>query len=128
MTYVDRLRINISEKAFMCQLGGCACRYHMMYTRGVVEKGEEWGKLAEFQIGKVAAQKEILKKQLEEGDIPDGLRVEIRDELGNINKRWESAREEDAEKKERPSLTSQEWSGIETGAREGIPPLLGTNG
>ena len=57
----------------MRQVGGFACRYHVMYTRGVIEKGEGRGKLAELQIDKVAAQKEISKKQLEEEGIPGGI-------------------------------------------------------
>ena len=39
----------------------------MKYTRGIVEKEDIWEKLAELQIDKVAARKEILKKKLEEG-------------------------------------------------------------
>ena len=35
------------------------------------------GKLSELQIDKVASQKEILKKQLDEDDIPSGLRTEL---------------------------------------------------
>ena len=62
----------------MCQVGGCACRYHAKYTRGVVETGEEWGKLAELQIARVAERKEISKKQLAEEDLPDGLIVDIK--------------------------------------------------
>ena len=123
MIHVDRLGINVSEKAFIGQVGGCARRYHIQYTRGVIEKGEVWGKLAELQIDKVEVRMEISKKQLWAGDIPDGLRVEIRGELGNINERWESPREEDAKQKKRPLLTSQGRSGIETGTREGTPPL-----
>ena len=95
----------------------------MKYTRGVIGKGEAWGELSELEIDKVAVQKEILKKQLEEGDIPDGLRIDIRDELGNFSKRWESSRKEEEDQMKRPLLTSQMWSDIETGTREGIPPL-----
>ena len=87
---------NIIERDFMCQVGGFACRYRVKYTRGVVGRGAEWGKLAELQIDKVSAQKDISKKRLEEEDIPGGLRVEIRGELSNINKRWGPSREEDA--------------------------------
>ena len=57
------------------------------------------GELAEFQIDKVAAMKEILQKKLEEEDILDGLGVERRDELRNINRRWGSSREENDKKK-----------------------------
>ena len=80
----------------------------MKYTRGVVEKGEEWGKLSELQIDKVEVQKEIWKKQVGEEDMPDGLVIDIRDELGNINRRWESSREENAKMRIRPLLTAQE--------------------
>ena len=107
----------------MCQIGGCSCRYDVKYTRGVIEKGEERGELSDLQIDKVAAQKDIAKKKLGEDDIPDGLRIEIRDELGNINRRWESSREEDEKQRGMHLLTSQEWVDMETGAREGIPPL-----
>ena len=75
MIYVDRLGGNSSERAFMCHVGGCDCRYRVKYTRWVIARGDEWGKLAELQIGKVAAQKEIPNKQLGEEDIPDGLRI-----------------------------------------------------
>ena len=92
----------------MCHIGGCDCRHHMKYTRGVVEKGEEWGKLSELQIDKVEVQKEIWKKQVGEEDMPDGLVIDIRDELGNINRRWESSREENAKMRIRPLLTAQE--------------------
>ena len=47
------------------------------------------GELAELQIDKVGAQKNISQKQLGVDDIPDGLGVEIRDEAENSNKRWE---------------------------------------
>ena len=95
----------------------------MKYTRGVIEKGEVWGKLPEFEIDKVAVQKEIPTGQLEEGDISEGLRAEIRDELRNIRQRWESSREENARQDKRPLLTSQEWRSIENGTMEGIPLL-----
>ena len=67
MIYVDRLGGGDIEMAFTCQVRGCACRYHTQYTRGVDEKGEAWGKLADSQINKVSAKKEIPTKQLEEG-------------------------------------------------------------
>ena len=95
MIYVDRLGGRSSEREFTCQVGGCACRYHVKYTSGVIEKGEYWVGLDELNIDKVESQKDISKKLLEEGDIPDGLRVAIRSESSNINKRWESLREED---------------------------------
>ena len=50
MTYVDEFGSNDSAVAFICQEGGCACRFHMMYTKGVVGKGDIWEKLAELQI------------------------------------------------------------------------------
>ena len=40
-------------------------------------EGRYMGKLSELQIDKVASQKEILKKQLDEDDIPSGLRTEL---------------------------------------------------
>ena len=87
MIYVDRLRGDTEETCiFMCQVGGWACRYRMKYTRGVGEDGEIWGRLAELRIDKVAVRKEILQRQSGEGDIPDGLRVELRYELRNIDK------------------------------------------
>ena len=96
LIYVDRLGGNRSGRAFMCQVGGFSFRYRTKYTRGVIERGEERGKLAELQIDKVAAQREVTKKQLEGEDIPDGLRVEIKSELASIRKRWEPPRDEDA--------------------------------
>ena len=102
----------------MRHVGGFDCRYHMEYTRGVIEKGSCGWKLSEFPRYKVAAHQEISKKKLGEGDIPDRSGVEIRDESVNIDKHWESSREEDEQQMERPLLTSQEWSGIETGTRE----------
>ena len=50
MIYVDRLVGNRIGKAFICQVGGCACRYHMNYTRGVIEREEMRGRLSELQI------------------------------------------------------------------------------
>ena len=67
LVYVGRSGRSSSGWAFMCQVGGFAYRYRMKYTRGVVEKGEEWWGLSEFQIDKVALQKEISRQQLEEG-------------------------------------------------------------
>ena len=90
----------------MRQIGGCACRYHMKYKRGVIEKGEEWGKLSELQIDEVAEQKEITKMQLGEDEIPGGLVIDIRDELRNIDRRWESSREENVKLRKMPLLTS----------------------
>ena len=80
------------------------------------------GGLSDLQIDKVAGKKGISKQQLEEGDIPEGLRVEIKSELGSISRRWESSREEDANQGKRPLLTSQERSDIEMGTKEGAPP------
>ena len=42
-----------------------------------MRKGKNGGKLSEFQIGKVAAQKDISKKQLGGDGIPDGLKIDI---------------------------------------------------
>ena len=79
MIHVDMFWWNSSETRFMYQVAGFAPRYHAKYTRGVIEKGEMWYRLAEWEIDKVAAQKEISQKQLGEGDIPDGLSAELRD-------------------------------------------------
>ena len=43
LIYVAVLGGNIAERPFMFQVGGFASRYHMKYTRGVIEKGEERG-------------------------------------------------------------------------------------
>ena len=96
---------------------------HEVYERGHRERRRAGGKLSELLIDKVEVQKEILKKQLEEEDIPDGLSVEIKNELGRITRRCESSREEDAKQRKRPLLASQELSDIEQGANEGIPPV-----
>ena len=98
MAYVDRFGRHDHAAAFICQEGGCDCLYRVKYTRGVVEKGDIWGKLAELQIDKVAAQKAILKKKLEEEDIPNALRTELIDELGGIRERWGSHRSENVER------------------------------
>ena len=66
LIYVYRLGGNIIDRAFVCKVEDCACMYQMKYARGFGEKGEErGGPLAELQLGKVAARKEILEKQLE---------------------------------------------------------------
>ena len=36
--YVYRLGGNSSAREFMCQIGVCACRHHVKYTRGVIGK------------------------------------------------------------------------------------------
>ena len=75
LIYVDRLGEDSSDRAFMYQVGGCACRYRTKYKRGVVEKGQEWVELEALQIGRVEVRNDILKKQLESDDIPAGLSV-----------------------------------------------------
>ena len=62
----------------------------MRYTRGVEAKGDMWDRLAELQIYKVAAQKDIPTKQLEDEEIAGDLRAHLRRELGEILERWES--------------------------------------
>ena len=71
--------------------------------------------LADLQIDKVAARKDILTKQLEEEEIAGDLRAQLRRELGGILERWESDRSEDAYQKKRPLLNSSEWVAIEAG-------------
>lgn len=123
LIYVGRLGGNMSDKESICQVWGCACHYRMKYTRGVIATGEEWAKLAEWQIDKLSVRKEVLGKQLEEADIPDGLGVEIKGELGSIDKRWGSSRGEGAKQEKRPLLTPLGWADIELGAQEGTPPV-----
>ena len=67
LTYTDRHGGNGLGAAFICRLQSCACRYRMRYTRGVEVKEDMWGRLAELQIDKVAAQKDILKKAVRRG-------------------------------------------------------------
>ena len=82
----------------------------MKYGRGVVAKGGIWGRISDLQIDRVAVQKGILERQLEDGDIPNAVREELGGELGGILKRCESARcEEDADQKKRPLINSYEW-------------------
>ena len=42
----------------------------MKYARGVVVKGDIWGKLAELEIDRVAVQKDILERKLPEWIFP----------------------------------------------------------
>ena len=77
LIYVDRIGGNSSDIAFARKVKVFACRYRTKYTRGFGEKGEEWGSLAELQLGKVAARKGILEKQLEADDLTSGLKGEI---------------------------------------------------
>ena len=65
--------------AFLRHEGGFACRYHMEYTSGIVEKGDICDRMAELQIDKIPDQKEILKKKLEGGDISEALGAELGD-------------------------------------------------
>ena len=58
-----------------------------MYTSGVGETGVHWGRLSEFRVDEVAAQNGISQKRAEDDGIPDGSRVDLRDELRSINKR-----------------------------------------
>ena len=69
LIYVDRLGGNSIDRAFACKMKDCSFRYPVKYTRGFEEKGEEWAPLAGLQVGKVAARKVILEKQLGEGAI-----------------------------------------------------------
>ena len=124
MTYVDNFGGNDHGVAFLRQANGSACRFHMKYARGVVARGDIWGKLAEFQIDRVSAQRGILGRKLAEGDIPNALRTEIRNELEGIRERWETPRSEEADQERRPFLSSYEWEGVEKGIKEGIPRLM----
>ena len=118
LIYVDRLGGNNSDRAFMCDVRDCACRYHMRYTRGFEARGVDWGPLAALQFGKVAAQKGILEKKLEEEGLSEKLNGRIRTELGIIINRWGNSREEDADQEKRHLLTSQERVDIQLGTRE----------
>ena len=69
------------------------------------------GRLAELQIDKVAALKDIPKKQLGEGDIAGDSRAQLRRELGGILERCGSGRSEEADQKKRPLANSYEWVG-----------------
>ena len=73
-----------------------------------------WDRLAELQIDKVAARKDIPTKKLEDEDIAGDLSDRLRWELGGILERWESDRsEEEDQKQKRPLLNSSEWVAIE---------------
>ena len=75
----------------------------------MVSKGEIRGRVAELEIDRVAVQKDILERQLEDEDTCNALRRELGNELGGIAKRWESSRsEEEADQKKSPLRNSQE--------------------
>ena len=95
MTYVDKYGRNDHINAFIWREDGCARRYRVKYGRCVVAKGGIWGRIAELQIDRVASQSDILERQLSDDDIPNALRGELRNELGGILKRRESARSEE---------------------------------
>ena len=92
LAYVGRLGRNSSAEAFMCDLKDCDCMYHMEYTRGYGKRCGDCAPLAALYVGKVSTQKDILDKQLEEGDMSAGERAEIQIELGIIHNRWETWR------------------------------------
>ena len=83
----------------------------MRYTRGLEAKGDMWGRLAELKIEKVAVQKDIPTKQLEDEEIAGWGRAQLRRELVGIHHRWESGRSEEEDQKKRPFLDSDEWGG-----------------
>ena len=70
MAYVDKFGRNDHGAAFLCQENGGAFRPHVKYARGVVVKGDIRERRAELQIGRVAARKDILERQLAEGIFP----------------------------------------------------------
>ena len=78
LTYVDRQGRNRGEWSFICQLQWCSFRYHMRYTRGVAAKGDMRDSLEEFQIDKVAVQRDIPTKNLGDGEITGDMRARLR--------------------------------------------------
>ena len=65
-----------------------------------------WYRLAELQIGKVAARKDMLTRQLDEAGISGDSRAQLMTALGGILERWGFDRSEEADPKKRPLLNS----------------------
>ena len=87
----------------------------MRYTRGVEAQVDMRDRLAELQIDKVALQKDIPSKQLEDEEIAGDLGTQLGRELGEILERWGSVRTEEEDREQRPLLDSAEWVVIEAG-------------
>ena len=94
LIYVYRLGRLSNDRSSICEVGDRACRYHMRYTSGYEVRGRYRGPLSALYLDKVEAQKDILDKQLEAGDISEGLGSEIRTEFGIVKKRCEKSRGE----------------------------------
>ena len=85
LVYVGRLGRANCAVSFMCEVNGCTCRYRTRYTRWYKVRGEDCDPLAELRVGRVAIQKDILDKHLEEEEASEGEKRLMPAELDLIN-------------------------------------------
>ena len=89
LTYTDNHGLNTGARSPICQIplkDGRSCRYHMIYTRGIKLKRDQWGRLEELQVDRIASWRDIPKRHIDEKETSAELKDCNKGQLGETRR------------------------------------------
>ena len=103
MIYTEIIGRCMSADTFICRIPWlgkeriCACRWHMRYTRGVVLKDGQFGKMAELQIDTMALQRGMSVEENAGINCEKGTKEHNIELIRRMDERWELSRTGEAD-------------------------------